>query len=115
MTEPVSLYPPSAVPIMSVLDIKQHLRVTLEGSEGDAEDLLIVGKMLAAETWVGLYLGVPLSTLAPLPDPIQEALRQLVAFLYDNREAAVVGNSILVTAMTPGFYDLLAPYRCYVF
>lgn len=44
-----------------------------------------------------------------------EAIRQLVGFIYDNREAAVVGNTITVTAMTPGFYDLLAPYRCYVF
>jgi len=26
MTEPVSLYPPSAVPIMGLCDIKQHLR-----------------------------------------------------------------------------------------
>jgi Phage gp6-like head-tail connector protein len=54
-------------------------------------------------------------TSGPLPDPLLEADRQLVAFLYDNREAAVVGNTITITQMTPGFFDLLAPYRDYVF
>lgn len=65
------------------------------------------------------YLGVTLASLIPtdgtLPDPLLEAERQLVSFLYDNRAAAVVGNTITVTNMSPGFYDLLAPFRCYVF
>ena len=52
---------------------------------------------------------------APLPDPLAEAVKQLVGFLYDNREAAVVGNTITVTPMSPGFYDLLAPYKMWIF
>ena len=58
------------------------------------------------------------ATAAPataLPDPLQESVRQFVSFLYDNREAAVVGNTITVTDISPGFYDLMAPYRMYVF
>jgi hypothetical protein len=51
----------------------------------------------------------------PLPDPLMEAVRQLVAFLYDNREAAVIGNTHNVTPTSPGFYDLLLPYRIWVF
>jgi hypothetical protein len=106
--------------IMNLIDIKAHIRVTIED-----DDALIQSKIDAAESWIGLYLGAALSTFVPtgeavqdeenIPAPLQEAVRQLVGFLYDNREAAVVGNTITVTALTPGFYDLLGPYRCYVF
>lgn len=103
--------------ILTLEDAKDHMRVTI-----DDDDTLIEAKISAAETWIGQYLGAPLASYlagtgesAALPDPLLEATRQLVGFFYDNREAAVVGNTITVTAMTPGFYDLLAPYRCYVF
>jgi Phage gp6-like head-tail connector protein len=106
--------------IMNLVDIKDHIRVTITD-----DDDLIQSKIDAAETWIGLYLGAALTTFIPsgaegdtetgLPEPLQEAVRQLVGFLYDNREAAVVGNTITVTQLTPGMYDLLAPYRCYVF
>lgn len=95
--------------ILQLDDAKAHLRVTI----GD-DDTLIQNQINAAETWIAQYLGQPQSCFAG-NDSVLEAIRQLVGFLYDNREAAVVGNTITVTAMTPGFYDLLAPYRCYVF
>ena len=46
---------------------------------------------------------------------LQEATRQLVAYWYDNREASFVGNTLTVTPSDPGFFDLLQPYRTFVF
>ena len=159
--------------ILLLADAKLHARITI-----DDDDTLIQGQIDAAETWLGLFLGAPLSafmtasftgaiagtaltvsnavgTIAigqalsgagvtggttitagfrslwavsasqnvsaeamtsagTLPDPLLEALRQLVGFMYDNREAAVVGNFNL-TQVSPGFYDLISPYRTFVF
>ena len=100
--------------IMNIEDVKAHARVTI-----DADNLVIARKIEAAEAWIGQYLGADLSTFVPtggtLPAPLQEAVRQLVSFLYDNREAAVVGNTITVTDLSPGFFDLLGPYRTFAF
>jgi hypothetical protein len=106
--------------ILQLSDAKAHMRVTIT-----EDDDLIQGKIDAAEAWIGDYLGAALSTFIPassgddpdptLPDPLLEATRQLVGFLYDNREAAVVGNTLNVTNVSPGFYDLLLPYRTFVF
>ena len=99
--------------IVQLADAKLHARVTI-----DADDALIQDMINAAETHLGNYLGAALSTFIPaasdsdpsptLPDPLQEAVKQLVGFFYDNREAAAVGNTLNVIPMSPGFYDLLA-------
>lgn len=106
--------------ILQLTDAKAHMRVTIAD-----DDDLIQSKINAAEAWIGQFLGADLSTLIPaasdanpdptLPDPLLEATRQLVGFLYDNREAAIVGNTITVTPTSPGFYDLLEPFRTFVF
>lgn len=102
---------------MSVLqldDAKAHLRVTITD-----DDTLIQSKIDAAEAWIVNFLGVSLTDATTFPNgappDVLEAIRQLVAFFYDNREAAVVGNTITITQLTPGLYDLLAPYRTYAF
>jgi hypothetical protein len=51
--------------------------------------------------------------IGTLPDPLLEATRQLVAHLYANREASLTGTNIVEN--TPGLYDMLGPYREYVF
>jgi hypothetical protein len=102
---------------MSVLqldDIKAHARVTITD-----DDTLIQAKIDVAEAWLAQFIGVAIddATAFPsgTPEPIKEAVRQLVSFLYDNRDCAVVGNTITVTDISPGFYDLLAPYRLWTF
>ncbi len=98
---------------MTIEDFKANARVTI-----DEDDRLIQSKIDAAEAWISQYIGAALSTFVTndaLAPPLQEAVRQLVSFFYDNREAAVVGNAISVTDISPGFYDLIAPHRTFVF
>lgn len=100
---------------MSIIDLayyKRHLNIT-----DDADNALITGKAATAEAFVGSYIGKPLSEFPPeeLPDPIFEACLQLCAHLFENREAAIVGNGLQLTENSPGVFDLLAPYREYVF
>lgn len=71
----------------------------------------------AAEAWIGKFIGFALDDAVAFPDgtpePLKEAVRQLVAHLYENREATLVGISI--TDVSPGLFDLMAPYREWCF
>ncbi len=102
--------------ILALPDIKAHMSVYT-----DDDDAMIQNKIDAAESWIGQFLGADLATFEPttganegiLPAHLQEAVRQLVAHLYNNREASLVGTNIVENC--PGLFDLLAPSRCYVF
>lgn len=98
--------------IVTVEDAKAHMNVTT-----DADDDLIAGKIAAAEAWIGKFIGSALDDAETFPDgapePLKEAVRQLVSHLYENREATLVGISM--TDVSPGLFDLIAPYREYVF
>ena len=89
-------------------DAKLHMNIT-----SDDDDAVISAKIDAAEAWIGAFLGKPMSEFDPLPEPLREAVRQLVAHLYENREATLVG--VQMTDVSPGLFDLMAPYREYVF
>lgn len=98
--------------ILSVIDLKEHLNII------DADDdSVIAAKIGAAEAWIAQFIGVALDDAETFPDgtpePIKEAIRQLVAHLYENREATLVGLSI--TDVSPGLFDLMAPYRVWSF
>lgn len=94
--------------ILSVEDLKSHLNI-----EGDGDNLLLTGKIAAAEDWVGKFVGSPLDQFDPLPDPLKEAVRQMVGHLYENREASIVAVSAELLPL--GLYDLMAPYRTWSF
>lgn len=98
--------------IITVEDAKAHMNVTIA-----EDDDLIAAKIGAAEAWIGKFIGSPLddATAFPdgTPDPLKEAVRQLTAHLYENREATLVG--ITMSDVSPGLFDLIAPYREYVF
>ena len=96
--------------ILTLDDAKAHMNVFIED-----DDALITGKIAAAEAWIGGFIGQPLDTFAPdpVPEPIFEAVRQLVSHLYNNRDAALIGTNIVQNC--PGMFDLLAPYRTYQF
>jgi len=99
-------------PLLSLDDAKAHLNVFIAD-----DDALITAKIVAAEAWVAQYIGVALDDATTFPDgtpePIFEAVRQLVAHLYNNREAALIGTNIVENC--PGMFDLLAPYRAWTF
>ena len=108
--------------MIALADAKAQLNIT-----DDTDDALIQAKINAAWAWIALYVGIDYdtvltqvknadgttTTLPSTPAPVYEAGLQLVAHLYSNREAALVG--VTASALPLGFLDLLAPYRAYAF
>ena len=98
--------------ILTVADAKAHMNIT-----GDADDALIGAKIDAAEAWISLYIGTALDDATAFPDgtpePLKEATRQLVAHLYENREATLVGMNMV--DVSPGLFELMVPYREWAF
>lgn len=98
--------------IVTVADAKQHMNVTIAD-----DDALIGAKIEAAEAWIAKFIGIALDDATTFPDgtpePLLEAVRQLTAHLYEHREATLVG--ITMSDVSPGLFDLIAPYREYVF
>ena len=108
--------------MIALADAKAQLNIT-----SDADDVLIQSKINAAWAWVSVYIGCDYQaqsivtnvdgSITTLPDytplPVNEACLQLVAHLYSNREASLVG--VTAQALPLGFLDLLAPYRAYAF
>lgn len=52
---------------------------------------------------------------ADVPAPLGEAVKQLAAHWYENREAVFVGNSAQAIALPLTLFDLIEPYRRRVF
>ena len=88
-------------------DIKAHLNVTT-----NADDALITEKLDAAADWVAKYTGIPADS-TDIPPSVNEAVRQLTAHLYENREASLVG--VTAQQLPFGFLDLLVNERQWVF
>lgn len=98
--------------LITVGDAKAHMNITTED-----DDLLIADKIIAAEEWLSEYMGVDIWDVQTFPNgtpnPLKEAVRQLVAHWYENREATLIGMS--ADEIPFGVCDLVAPYREYVF
>lgn len=98
--------------IITVADAKAHMNITTS-----ADDALIADKLATAEAWISLYIGRLLDDAEAFPDgtpePLKEAVRQLVAHLYENREATLVGLNMV--DVSPGLFALMAPYRDWAF
>lgn len=95
------------MPAVTLADLKQHLNVTI-----DDDDALLSEKLAASKAWVASYIGGSADT-DTTPAPVNEAVRQLAAHLYANREANLVG--VTAQALPFGFLDLLASYRAFAF
>jgi hypothetical protein len=93
--------------IVTLDQAKAHLNVTI-----DADDVLLTDKLAAAKAWIGAYTASD-PDASSTPAPVNEAVLQLTAHLYQNREASLVG--VTATALPFGFLDLLAPYRAFAF
>lgn len=103
--------------MISTDDLRRHLNIT-----GTQDNLLLDDKIAAASAWVSLYTAIP-DPCDPtgdddaepcvIPDPVKEAVRQLAAHLYENREATLVG--VTSQSLPFGLLDLLMPYRAWVF
>ena len=86
---------------------KAHLRVTITD-----DDQLITDKLSAAQAWIGAYTASD-PTADATPPPVNEAVLQLTAHLYENREASLVG--VTAQELPFGMLDLLANYRAFAF
>lgn len=93
--------------MISLDDIKAHLNVTT-----DIDDAVISGKLAAAIAWVSAYTGIA-ADADDIPAPVLEAVRQLAAHLYENREASLVG--VTAQSLPFGMLDLLSSDRKWAF
>lgn len=98
--------------IVQLTAAKAHMNIT------DAtDDTLIQGKIDAAEGYVEKMLGFSLASgfgsSSGVPDPVREAILQITAHLYENREATLVGISS--EELPLGAWALLTPYREFAF
>jgi uncharacterized phage protein (predicted DNA packaging) len=96
--------------IITLTDLKAHLNVTFA-----TDDALITGKIAAAESWIAIFTGEnwPSVSADPVDDALKEAIRQLAAHLYANREASLIG--VTSQELPFGLLDLLTPYRAWAF
>ncbi|MET4217848.1 hypothetical protein ABIB00_003060 [Bradyrhizobium sp. LB14.3] len=95
------------MPGITLEQAKAHLNVTI-----DADDALLSDKLAAAKAWIGAYTASDPDANGT-PAPVNEAVLQLTAHLYENREATLIG--VTATALPFGFLDLLASYRAFAF
>ncbi len=96
--------------MIEMADEKAHLNVTTTD-----DDTLLAAKIDAASAWIASFCGIDIEEDFPdgVPETLKEACRQLVAHLYENREATIVGVSM--QHVSPGLYELMAHHRCWTF
>ena len=92
--------------IIEIADLKAHLNL-----DHDDDDTLLAGKIEAAQAHVSAYVGEDLDQDSPAA--LKEAVRQLAAHLYENREASIVDGTVRPIPL--GFHDLIAPFRAWDF
>jgi uncharacterized phage protein (predicted DNA packaging) len=99
--------------VITLDDLKAHLNITI-----DADDDLLTDKLAAAQESVEGFIGSKLDDTAfpdGIPNPLKEAVRQYAAHLYESREPIVIGSGMNAVAMPLGVFDLVGPYRAWVF
>lgn len=100
--------------IVTVAEAKEQLGQTL-----DIDDDLITAKIGAAQAHIERLLGYEIEATYggddqdPIPDPLREAVMQLVAAWYENREATVIGLSAAETPLS--VQDIVREYRTWSF
>ncbi|RCS25840.1 phage gp6-like head-tail connector protein [Phyllobacterium salinisoli] len=97
--------------IVDLETVKQQLGVTL-----DIDDAMIERKIRAAQDHVERLLGYKIEeTFQPdaVPPSLVEAVCQLTAHWYENREAAIVG--VNAQDLPLGLEDIVREYRGWTF
>lgn len=96
--------------IVSLEDMKAHLNI-IDG----IDDELITAKVAAAEAHLARVLGFSMVDEYPagVPEDLKEAIRQLAAHWFENREAASAG--ITVSTVPLSVEEIIRERRRYVF
>jgi uncharacterized phage protein (predicted DNA packaging) len=94
--------------LVTLEEMKAHLNITT-----DDDDALITDKIKAAQNHIEAL--IPSNSLDNHSDDedIKEAVRQLAAHFYENREGVLVGVNAQELPM--GVYQLIAPHRTWEF
>jgi uncharacterized phage protein (predicted DNA packaging) len=92
--------------------LKAHCSVTI-----DTDDDMLERLLASAQKHVERELGYALDDTDELPDGVpedlEEAVLQIAAHWYENREAALVG--VTATSLPTGAADVIANHRTYTF
>lgn len=101
--------------VITVEDLQAHLNLP-EGQDSD----LLASKIASAETQINSFLEKKFadyyddaSQANSVPEPLKEAVRQLAAHYYEQREAVLIGASAAIVPW--GVVDLIQPYRAWAF
>ncbi len=94
--------------VIDVADAKAHMNIV-----SNDDDAVISAKIEAAEAWIERWLPQSFADMGAVPADLKEAIRQLVAHLYENREATITG--VTAEEIPFGVWDLIAPHRAYSF
>lgn len=93
---------------VTVADLKAHMNIV-----DDLDDALLEQKIAAAMSFLDAYLETPIAEHDPVPAALDEAVRQLAAHLFENREATIVGTQASEIPFGP--LELIGPYRKWSF
>lgn len=96
--------------IIDEADVKLHLNLTT-----DADDDLLTEKIKAAQQSVEAFIGRTLDDDEfpdGVPAPLKEAVRQMAAHLYENREPL---SEHTMRELPLNIFDLVGPYRAFAF
>ncbi|MFS8124212.1 head-tail connector protein [Rhizobium sp. BR 250] len=102
--------------IITVPQIKEQLNID---AEDNSDDALLSRKIEAAQNHVERLLGFKVAERyggdehEAVPPALMEAVSQLAAHWYENREASVIGMS--AGALPFGVQDIIREYRDYSF
>jgi uncharacterized phage protein (predicted DNA packaging) len=97
--------------IVDLETAKQHMNIT-----GTADDELITQKVEAAESHINRMLGFEMATgfdPGGVPQDLKQAVLQLAAHWYENREATVIGVS--AQSLPFSLQDIVREYRNWSF
>jgi Phage gp6-like head-tail connector protein len=100
--------------IVTLDELKSQLNQTL-----DVDDTLITSKILAAQQHIERLLGFGIeatyggSGQSPIPDDLKEAVMQLAAWWYEQRETALVGVSS--QSVPFGVTEIVQEYRSFTY
>lgn len=103
--------------IVTLAELKDQLAFT--DDMGTADDTLLEAKIDAAQAHIDRLLGFKVEETFggvdqdPVPEPLREAVMQLAAWWYENRESAITGT--IVATAPYSVSEIVAEYREFTF